>query len=167
MLKTNNCNLNIQLDYQHIVVEDWIETPLNVIRKQAEKKKLQLSINIEKDLTFYGDPNRLQQVLLNLAINATNYTPEHGEVKITIREQKNAIEWIIADTGIGISQEEQARIFERFYRVDRARSRNTGGTGLGLAIVKHIVESHQGEIQVTSEINKGTEFIVRLPIYDS
>lgn len=158
---------DIQLDYQQIVVDEWIETPLNVIREQAEKKNLQLSIHIDKDLTFYGDPNRLQQVILNLAINATNYTPEHGKVTITIREREDRIEWVVADTGIGIAQEEKERIFERFYRVDRARSRNTGGTGLGLAIVKHIIESHQGDIQVTSEINKGTEFVIRLPKHPS
>ncbi|GAA0288388.1 two-component system phosphate regulon sensor histidine kinase PhoR [Gracilibacillus halotolerans] len=154
----------IQLNYEHFHIDEWIETPLKVIKDQAEKKKIHLYTEIQPNLSYYGDPDRLQQVLLNLAINATNYTPEDGEVRILIHKKETYLEWKIEDTGIGIPQEEQSRIFERFYRVDRARSRNTGGTGLGLAIVKHIVESHEGDIRVFSEVNKGTEFIIQLPI---
>lgn len=155
----------IQLNYKHFQIDEWLETPLSVIKEQAKKKKINLLTEIEPNLSFYGDPDRLQQVFLNLAINAANYTPEAGEIKIIIHKKEKFLEWKISDTGIGISQEEQSRIFERFYRVDRARSRNTGGTGLGLAIVKHIVELHDGDLQVFSEINKGSEFIVKLPFH--
>ncbi len=95
--------------------------------------------------------------------NAFNYTAEGGEVSLHIQNQQNNIALLVQDNGIGIPAEAKQRIFERFYRVDRARSRNTGGTGLGLAIVKHIVEAHHGTIEVESQLNKGSTFIVKLP----
>ncbi|MFP3471170.1 ATP-binding protein, partial [Micrococcus sp. SIMBA_144] len=104
------------------------------------------------------DANRLKQVFLNLIANSITYTPEGGSVTIFVNEEKDAVQFTISDNGIGIRQEELPRIFERFYRVDRARSRNSGGTGLGLAIVKHLVEAHQGQIAVNSQPGEGTTF---------
>ncbi|RYG98617.1 MAG: hypothetical protein EON58_06625 [Alphaproteobacteria bacterium] len=106
------------------------------------------------------------QVALNLVENALNYTPEGG-VTVDLRQVDKEIVFSVADTGIGVPSEHLARIFERFYRVDKARSRFTGGTGLGLSIVKHIVEAHGGRIEVKSVLNAGSTFTVRLPVGDS
>ena len=109
-----------------------------------------------------GDTNRLRQVIDNLINNALTYTPEGGSVTITARQRKDSYEFDVADTGIGMKKSEIPRIFERFYRIDKDRSRNSGGTGLGLAIVKHLVEAHEGTISVHSKQGKGTTFTVSL-----
>lgn len=109
-----------------------------------------------------GDVHRLKQVFLNLANNALTYTPEKGTVAISVNVKETAVDIKVSDTGIGIQKEEIPRIFERFYRVDKDRSRNSGGTGLGLAIVKHLIEAHEGKIEVTSEPGQGTVFTVTL-----
>ncbi|TRM11448.1 PAS domain-containing protein [Lentibacillus cibarius] len=131
--------------------------------KQATGKQIQLSSTISENLIMTGDTNRMKQVLLNLINNAIIYTPEKGEVDFTIHGTDDMIEIKVSDTGIGIPEEEKSRIFERFYRVDKARSRNTGGTGLGLAIVKHIVEAHNGRIELNSELEQGTTFKLTFP----
>lgn len=109
-----------------------------------------------------ADPLRLKQIFLNLINNALTYTPEGGSVTITARQRKDSYEFDVADTGIGMKKSEIPRIFERFYRIDKDRSRNSGGTGLGLAIVKHLVEAHEGTISVHSKQGKGTTFTVSL-----
>ncbi|WP_042345399.1 two-component system histidine kinase PnpS [Bacillus massiliigorillae] len=109
-----------------------------------------------------GDPYRLKQIFINLISNAINYTQEGGKVDVIVSENDQFASVEVKDTGIGIEQKEIPRIFERFYRVNRDRSRNSGGTGLGLAIVKHLVEAHKGQLQVISEPGKGTSFIVKL-----
>lgn len=100
---------------------------------------------------------------MNLMTNATTYSPENTKIKVKLYEQNKSGVIEIIDEGIGIEKPEIPRIFERFYRVDRARSRNSGGTGLGLAIVKHLIEAHHGKIQVESEVGKGTTMRVILP----
>lgn len=131
----------------------------------AEQKNIALSADIEEDLPeIYGNPNWLKQMLINLIDNGIKYSLEGGQVAILLKKEGNSILLSVKDNGIGIASEHQERLFERFYRVDKARSRNVGGTGLGLAIVKHIVLSFEGEIQVKSELEKGSEFIVKLPI---
>jgi signal transduction histidine kinase len=109
-----------------------------------------------------GDEERLGQVFSNLLDNAIKYTPDQGAITITIGEQNGSVDVHIDDTGIGIPETDLPRIFERFYRVDKARSRELGGTGLGLAIVKHLVEAHGGTVTAESR-EKGTRFTVRLP----
>jgi two-component system phosphate regulon sensor histidine kinase PhoR len=104
--------------------------------------------------------------MLNLIENAMKYTPDHGVVKVLVYKKYDNIFLVIKDTGIGIPKQDIPRLFERFYRVDKARSRKVGGTGLGLAIVKHIVMSFNGDIKVQSEIDKGTEFTVRIPMIE-
>lgn len=100
--------------------------------------------------------------MINLLTNAISYSPKSSEVIITIKEVDDGQIISVKDNGIGISKDEQKRIFERFYRVDKARSRDSGGTGLGLSITKHIVEAHNGQIKVESEVGNGSNFIVKL-----
>jgi two-component system phosphate regulon sensor histidine kinase PhoR len=107
--------------------------------------------------------------LSNLVDNAVKYTPEHGHITVGVRDFPSIdgptmIEVYVRDTGMGIPPEDQPRLFERFYRVDKARSRELGGTGLGLAIVKHLVRTHGGEVRVESEMNQGSTFYFTLPV---
>src|SRR6185369_9491377 len=117
-----------------------------------------------------GDFDRLQQLFINLVDNALKYTPSGGEITLEARSlpPRNGgtaqIELAVIDTGVGISEKDLPRLTERFYRVDKARSRDLGGTGLGLAIVKHIVQAHGGELTIESVINQGTTVRVRLPV---
>jgi signal transduction histidine kinase len=111
-----------------------------------------------------GDKGRLRQLFLNLVDNAVKYTPSGGSVTLALERQGNEAVFEVSDTGIGIPQTELGKIFDRFYRVDKARSRELGGTGLGLSIAKWIVELHRGSITVTSEPQKGSTFTVHLPI---
>ncbi|MDP4085346.1 MAG: ATP-binding protein [Bacillota bacterium] len=136
---------------------------ITMLENKASLKKIKLIFNPEQEhLWIKGDVNRLKQVFINLIVNAIAYTPEEGTVTVAILEIVEKVRVFVKDTGMGIEKEEIPRIFERFYRVDRARSRNSGGTGLGLAIVKHLVEAHKGNIHVKSEIGKGSEFIIEL-----
>ena len=127
------------------------------LAKKAENKGIELLISGAENTIVEADQSRIQQIFVNLISNAISYTPPSGKVKIVIDETTEYVGISIEDTGIGLSKNEIPRIFERFYRVDKARSRNSGGTGLGLAIVKHLVEAHRGEILVDSEIRERFE----------
>ena len=109
-----------------------------------------------------GNRDRVQQLILNLVENGVKYNKEGGTVTITVMQDEENINLIVADTGIGIREEHLNRLFERFYRVDKGRSREMGGTGLGLAICKHIVHTMNGHIEVNSKYGEGTEFLVTL-----
>jgi len=127
-------------------------------------KKINLCFNKgEESLRVMGNHDKVKQLIINLIDNAIKYTDEGGNVwvKTYCRDKHVFIE--IADTGIGISKEHLSRLFERFYRVDKGRSRSLGGTGLGLAIVKHIVATMDGNIEVKSELGKGTVFTIAIP----
>jgi signal transduction histidine kinase len=115
-------------------------------------------------LSAQGDPQRLSQLLYILLDNAIKYTPQGGEVMLFVAAEGNQLCITVQDTGIGIKQEDFQRIFERFYRSDKSRSRQMGGHGLGLSIAKWIVETHQGTIKVSSEIGKGSIFRIRIPL---
>ena len=141
-----------------------VEEVIPVIKQKAEEKQLSLSYHMEKRITITADKERVKQIFINLLDNAINYTPSHGKVHLNVTTDDEWVYIRVTDNGIGIDQKALDRIFERFYRVDKARSRNTGGTGLGLAIVKHIVEVHEGDIEIESELNKGTTIQVYLPI---
>jgi len=114
-----------------------------------------------------GDRRRLTEVLQNLLDNAIQYTPAGGEITVSAARKDGEVIFTVADTGIGIPQAEQPRIFERFYRVDVARSREVGGTGLGLSIAKHLVEVHGGRIWVESEVGRGSQFHFSVPVFDA
>ncbi len=130
---------------------------------RLDEKNMSFHVDIARDVEVMGDANRVIQIVTNLITNAITYSPE--DTTVTIRLKENDMYGIIEieDEGIGIEKHEIARVFERFYRVDRARSRNSGGTGLGLAIVKHLVEAHHGRIQVESKVGVGTKMIVMIP----
>ena len=130
----------------------------------AEQKKIKVCLEENAPITIVGDKDRLRQLFLNLVDNAIKYTPEGGTVMLAARHQNSSALFQVKDTGIGIPQEEIGKIFDRFYRVDKARSREQGGTGLGLSIAKWIAELHRGTITVTSEVNKGSTFTVTLPL---
>ncbi len=142
----------------------------DVVREAAfalEPIAAERDIKIETKLvsaTFVADHEHMTQLVRNLADNAIKYGVEHGHVRITLRKLDAGIELVVADDGIGIPKADQARVFERFYRVDKARSKKTGGTGLGLAIVKHIVLAYQGKITLESELGKGTKITIQFPI---
>ncbi|MBP1947759.1 two-component system histidine kinase PnpS [Virgibacillus litoralis] len=144
-------------------MNDLVDEVLPIIRQSAEQKGISLTAEVGESISLQADKERVKQVVINLLTNAISYTSEDGEVKLTVTDTEDEVQIQVSDTGIGIDQEAIPRLFERFYRVDKARSRNTGGTGLGLAIVKHIVEVHEGKVSVDSEPNNGSTFRVYLP----
>jgi two-component system phosphate regulon sensor histidine kinase PhoR len=155
-------------------VQNAIERTLAMMKPLADKKGHRLTSWVAPGLPLLaGDEERLVQVLSNLLDNAVKYTPERGAITIaahsipqsqTAGPGIGAIEFSVTDTGIGIPEQDRPRVFERFYRVDKARSRELGGTGLGLAIVKHIVEAHGGQVWVEANEPTGSRFVVRLPL---
>ncbi|WP_407269061.1 two-component system histidine kinase PnpS [Radiobacillus sp. PE A8.2] len=154
----------LRLRYQKLSIDTLLDSILPIMEQQAAMKSIIFKTEINHQIIFECDPERLKQVFVNLLNNAINYTPANGEVSLTVQElPENKIGITVRDTGIGIPEVSIARIFERFYRVDKARSRNTGGTGLGLAIVKHIVEAHKGTITVESKVDQGSTFRIVLP----
>ncbi|AOM82266.1 two-component system histidine kinase PnpS [Salisediminibacterium beveridgei] len=147
-----------QLNWQTVDLEEQIDEVVEVLGEKADAKKMTLEKTIKGSPILAGEAARIKQILMNLINNAIVYTPEGGTVMVSVKEQNERVLLEVEDTGIGMSKKEIPRIFERFYRVDRARSRNSGGTGLGLAIVKHLSEAHQAILSVDSEPGKGTVF---------
>lgn len=132
---------------------------LNILGPQISEKSLRVDLIYRNDHSYvHADEDLLNQVFINLLDNAIKFTPPNGSIVIRCKKMDSRIIMTFTDTGVGIPRESLPRIFERFYRVDKARSRQQGGTGLGLSIVKHIVESHGGEVFVESEVGKGSTF---------
>jgi two-component system sensor histidine kinase SenX3 len=129
----------------------------------AESKNIQLVVGGHADARVYGDQDLLVTALRNLIDNAIRYSPENTKVGIGIRAKDGLVAVSVTDQGEGLSPEDQERVFERFYRVDAARSRHTGGTGLGLSIVKHVISNHGGEVTLWSQPGQGSTFTIRLP----
>jgi two-component system, OmpR family, phosphate regulon sensor histidine kinase PhoR len=152
-----------QLLLKEVDLKLLLEEVITLLSGKAEAKNIRLEFyNKQEKVQIIGDVDRLKQVFINLIGNAISYTPSGGDVKIILLEHNEKVRIHVKDSGVGIKKEEIPRIFERFYRVDRARSRNSGGTGLGLAIVKHLVEAHHGQISVRSMLGEGSEFILEL-----
>ena len=149
----------IKMHYEHFDIVRLCKEVLDQLEEKAEKKDMTITIlNRDTPQFVYADYNRIIQVLTNLVSNAVKYTRKGGEVTISTVEEKGRILTKIADTGRGIPPEDINRIFERFYRVDKSRSKEKGGTGLGLSIVKHIMEAHHSKVNVESEYGKGSVF---------
>lgn len=132
----------------------------------ADSKDIKLNINIEDEIIILGNRARLQQVISNLVDNAIKYTPTEGQVTIDVYEEKGEANIRVKDTGIGIPEEDIPHLFDRFFRVDKARSRYTGGTGLGLSIANSIILMYEGRMSVESKENEGSNFLVSFPIYE-
>lgn len=149
-----------QLNWETIDLTNTFEDVLFILHHKVTEKEITLTKDIVGHTTVLADPERVKQIMLNIIANAINYTPAQGRVEVSLIEKKEQVDFVVKDTGIGMEESEISRIFERFYRIDKARSRNSGGTGLGLAIVKHLVEAHHGEISVQSEKEKGSTFTI-------
>jgi sensor histidine kinase len=135
---------------------------VRIMRPFAEKKDIVIAEELPKRAELYADEQKIRQLILILVDNAVKYTPKHGRISVCVQEEKGTVMLSVSDTGIGIAPEHIERIFDRFYRVDKARSRRMGGNGLGLAIAREIAEAHGGTIAVESEMGKGTTFRVHL-----
>jgi two-component system phosphate regulon sensor histidine kinase PhoR len=155
----------LQLEFQPVSVRQLVESCVETARLKARPKHLDLAFAVPEGLPqVRGDANRLQEVLQNLLDNAVQYTPAGGKIAVDAAYPNHHVVITVTDTGIGIPQADQSRIFERFYRVDAARSREVGGTGLGLSIARHIVEAHSGRIWVESTVGEGSRFHFSIPI---
>jgi heavy metal sensor kinase len=168
----------IRLFKEEVNLSQIVSEVVTQLAMLAHAKDLHIvATNHQENILLYGDALRIRQMLLNLIENSIKYTEPGGSISVSLernaplslpgREQgsRDAVQIVVSDTGIGIAKEDQDRIFGRFFRVDKARSRDQGGSGLGLSICKWIVEAHQGEISVESELGKGSRFIVKLPIH--
>ncbi len=158
----------VPLRLQETAVADLLLKPMNRLQPQAKRADLDLILDLPPALpNVLADPERVHQIVTNLLHNAIKFTPKGGQITLKAclsSEDETAVTISIHDTGIGIPKEDLGRIFERFYKSDRARSRDLGGTGLGLAISRHMVELHNGRIWVKSKPNKGSTFYFTLPI---
>ncbi len=156
----------LELEIRSLPVSQFVESCVEAAQPHAKEKKLRLSSRLPESLpNVAGDRRRLAEVLDNLLQNAIQYTPEGGEITVAASPNEKEVVFTVSDTGIGIPQAELSRIFERFYRVDAARSREVGGTGLGLSIAKHLVEAHGGRIWVESELGSGSHFHFTVPVF--
>ncbi|HMD41416.1 MAG TPA: ATP-binding protein [Candidatus Acidoferrum sp.] len=157
----------LELEIRRLSVAQLIDSCLETAQHRAADKKLRISVKVPENLPdICGDRRRLAEVLQNLLDNAIQYTLPDGEITLSAHTAKDEVILTVSDTGIGIPRADQSRIFERFYRVDAARSREAGGTGLGLAIAKHLVEVHGGRLWVDSEVGQGSHFHFSVPIFD-
>jgi two-component system phosphate regulon sensor histidine kinase PhoR len=154
---------DIKMRFEHIDLNKLCLEVIEQFEDKAEKKNLKLKLLTDhhQKINVYADWQRINQVVTNLVSNAINYT-QQGEVTITFDVGKKNVTTFISDTGDGIEPQHLSRIFERFYRIDKSRSREKGGTGLGLAIVKHILEGHNSKAEVQSSVGKGSVFSFKL-----
>jgi heavy metal sensor kinase len=174
----------IRLNKEDMNLNEVLNEVVAHVNVLAQSKNLRIETsNHHEEIHIFGDPLRIRELFLNLIENGIKYTEEGGSIHILLTkdtlvqdgkqsdraqgEQAEFVKIIVSDTGIGIAKEDQERIFDRFFRVDKARSREQGGSGLGLSICKWIVKAHRGEIEVESELGKGSSFIVKLPIFSS
>lgn len=156
----------MRLSFRYFNVSDVIQDVVNSLEIQTNQKNIELRTNITTAaVTVYGDKERIVQVMTNLIENAIKYNIENGKITVNVFPRPNDVKIEVSDTGIGIAKEHHTRIFERFYRVDKDRSRAVGGTGLGLAIVKHILEAHHSLPELQSEPGKGTTISFTLKKY--
>jgi two-component system sensor histidine kinase SenX3 len=148
-----------------VPVEEIVVRAIDELRTAANAASIEFVRGEPCEALIYGDRNQLLTALRNLLANAVTYSPANTRIAIDCRVSNDLVEITVTDQGVGIPASELERIFERFYRVDPARSRVTGGTGLGLAIVKHVCQNHGGECTVWSEVGVGSTFTLRLPVY--
>jgi two-component system phosphate regulon sensor histidine kinase PhoR len=157
----------LDLEIHRLNVTQFVESCIETTKHTAEEKDIRVSVDLQGDVPdVAADRRRLSEVLQNLLDNAIQYTPAGGQIMVGASAQNGEVTFTVSDTGIGIPRVDQPRIFERFYRVDVARSREVGGTGLGLSIAKHLVDAHGGRIWVESEVGQGSQFHFTVPVFD-
>ena len=165
LINISKLEAGMKLSKRYFSINALISETVNELSGIVSKKNIKLSFeNVTSDKTqVFADSERIKQVLINLIDNSAKYTLEEGSITIRTQDDDKCVLIRVEDTGLGIPKEDLPRIFERFYRVDKTRSRDMGGSGLGLSIVKHIIELHNSQIKVESEVNKGTSFAFKLP----
>jgi two-component system phosphate regulon sensor histidine kinase PhoR len=153
-----------ELEVEEFPAAELAHSALETVSELAWSRKVELSLTLgHESVMIKGDQNQLEQALINLLHNAIAYNKEGGSVSLDITQSENEVCLQVSDNGVGIAPEHLPRLFERFYRVDKNRSRSMGGTGLGLAIVKHIVQAHSGRVQVESRLGRGSTFSICIP----
>jgi two-component system, OmpR family, phosphate regulon sensor histidine kinase PhoR len=156
----------LDLEIHRLNVSQFVESCIETTRRPAAEKDIRISVNLQDSVPdIAADRRRLAEVLQNLLDNAIQYTPAGGQIMVSASTDNDEVTFTVSDTGIGIPRVDQPRIFERFYRVDVARSREVGGTGLGLSIAKHLVDAHGGRIWVESEVGQGSQFHFTVPVF--
>ncbi|MCX6165712.1 MAG: ATP-binding protein, partial [Ignavibacteriae bacterium] len=165
LIEISRLETDMKISKRYFEINRFIYDIKNELSELSKKRKIEIKIESEvSDKTrAFGDEERLKQVIINLIDNAIKYTNEDGEIKIGITKTEKDVLISVSDNGVGIPKDDLPRIFERFYRVDKTRSRDMGGSGLGLSIVKHILELHNSAIKVESDEGKGTRFEFNLP----
>ncbi|NNL77834.1 MAG: HAMP domain-containing protein [Desulfobacterales bacterium] len=151
------------IEFENKPIKDILRSAVQICRSKAEEKKIDINLTCDEQLTSYFDPTLLEQAVVNLLDNAIKYSEPNSRIHLTVDLNDSEVKIIVEDQGIGIAKKHLSRLFERFYRVDKARSRKLGGTGLGLAIVKHIAQAHGGQVTVKSLPGKGSTFAIHLP----
>lgn len=155
-------NMDIEVEMMPIKMKGLVDEVLESYEVEIEQHHIHMHIDFE-DMVYVGNHQQIYTLLNNVIGNAIKYNIDHGEVFVDVEAQGDAMKVTVEDTGIGIPLADQSRVFERFYRVDKGRSKQRGGTGLGLAIVKHIVSHYKGTVHLTSELNHGTKIEMILP----
>jgi len=154
----------MKFSFRRFALDEILLEAFEKIEKVAERKNVHLILRKIQPVNIKGESNQVKRAITNLIDNAIKYTPEGGKIEMSLEKERDSAKFTIRDTGMGIPEDAIPYIFDRFYRVDKARSRETGGSGLGLAIVKWIIEAHKGNIEVKSKIGEGSIFIVFLPL---
>jgi two-component system phosphate regulon sensor histidine kinase PhoR len=165
LISISKFETGIKMSKRYFNIGNMLGKTVDELKALAENKNIKFELKIAdmNGVTVFGDEEKLQQVMVNLIDNAIKYTNKNGIIEVGMAVNEKDVKVYVQDTGIGIPKQDLPRIFERFYRVDKTRSRDVGGSGLGLSIVKHILEAHSSRIKVDSEENKGTRFEFILP----
>ncbi|MEJ2649659.1 MAG: ATP-binding protein, partial [Sedimentisphaerales bacterium] len=152
------------ITFEKVSLKPVLAESIELSSTKAKEKEIKISLDCPDDVEIKINTALLEQAVLNLIDNAIKYSPDRSTVRIIVKKNEKEVSIAVRDTGSGIEQKHQARIFERFYVVDKGRSRKLGGTGLGLAIVKHIAQVHGGFVTVKSKPGEGSTFTIYLPI---
>jgi two-component system phosphate regulon sensor histidine kinase PhoR len=152
-----------EIKFKPAKIADTCNAAIQLCRSKAEEKNIRIEAECEKDAAAIFDPTLIEQAIVNLLDNAIKFSEPKSTIMVSAHYQNDHIIISVEDHGTGIAQKHLPRLFERFYRVDKARSRDMGGTGLGLAIVKHIAQAHGGHVSVDSKLGEGSRFSIHLP----
>jgi two-component system phosphate regulon sensor histidine kinase PhoR len=165
LISISKLEVGMKLSKRYFGINEFLKGVIGELKYLSDNKKIVINFNsdVSDKTQVLADADKIKQVMENLIDNAVKYTPEAGTININVISGEKDVSISVEDNGSGIPQEDLPRIFERFYRVEKDRSREKGGSGLGLSIVKHILELHNIQIKVESEVNKGTKFEFALP----